>query len=124
TGLVTAVALVLAIVALGMMLVWLRHRVYHRRVLYNPRQHCILGVDVAAKETIAVSFDEGGFVLPATASGAVSAALELDVRASFLGRVLDPAIDIRIGDFHDVQYLERGVRGTRFLNVTRVLKEK
>jgi LmbE family N-acetylglucosaminyl deacetylase len=66
--------------------------------------------------------DKEGLALPAMATGAISGVLELDVRSSFAGRLFDPAVEISAGEFRDVQYFERGVQGTRFLNVTRLLK--
>src|SRR5262249_51182027 len=37
------------------------------------------------------------------------------------GRIFDPAIEIAADGFRDTQFLERGVRGVRFLNVSRLL---
>jgi hypothetical protein len=107
-----------------MMLLSVRHSVYRRRLHYDPERRCVLGICGAAIEAVSVNCDDGAFVLPAAAVGAVSGVLELEVKASFSGRVLDPAIEIRAADFYDIQYLERGVRGTRFLNVTRLLRDR
>ena len=40
------------------------------------------------------------------------------------GRLFEPAVEIRAGDFCDIQYFERGVQGARFLNISRLLDSK
>lgn len=105
-------------------LIWRRQRGYQRRICYDPRQDCIFGVEGAATEVISARADGQAFVAPVAAATSVSAVLEIEVRASVWGRLFDPAIEIAAGDFQDVQYLERGVRGTRFLNVSRMLRNK
>ena len=51
----------------------------------------------------------------------MSAFLEIDVQATVGGTLADPAVEISAGSFRDVQYLERGARGVRFLNLTRLI---
>jgi LmbE family N-acetylglucosaminyl deacetylase len=53
-----------------------------------------------------------------------SAFLELEVHATVAGRLFEPAVEIAAGDFRDTQFLERGVQGTRLLNLTRLLGTK
>ena len=117
-------ALAAAGVAFWALLFWLRHRAYRRRISYDPRQNCILGMAGPAIETNAVRCSEDGFVLPDRLIGAVSGLLEVEVRALVAGRLFDPAVEIRAGDFRDIQYLERGAQGTRFLNISRLLNPK
>jgi LmbE family N-acetylglucosaminyl deacetylase len=105
-------------------LVLLRHRAYRRRIFYDPGQSCVLGMAGPAIETNSVRCSEAGFVLPEPLIGAVSGLLEMEVRASVTGRLFDPAVEIRAGDFRDIQYLERGAQGTRFLNISRLLVSK
>src|SRR5262245_20254071 len=62
SGVALAVALALASITFGGVLVWLRHRAYRRRISYNPRQDCVLGMAGPAIETISVRCEEGGFV--------------------------------------------------------------
>jgi LmbE family N-acetylglucosaminyl deacetylase len=90
-------------------------------VTFNPKQNCLLGIAGPAIESVGVSCDEDGFSLPEQVHGTVSALLEVDVRASMAGQIADPAIEIEVGEFQDVQYFERGVGGVRFLNVSRLL---
>ena len=98
-----------------------RQRAYRRLLNYDPRQNCISGFAGPTVETIPVSCDNRGFLLPDLKSGVASGFLELDVRTSTGGRIFDPAIEIASDDYHDVQFLERGVDGVRFLNVSRLL---
>ncbi|MDF0733877.1 PIG-L family deacetylase [Pseudomonas entomophila] len=44
--------------------------------------------------------------------------LEIRVKASWLGRFLDPRVQLSSADAHDTQTFERGVDGVRFLNLT------
>jgi LmbE family N-acetylglucosaminyl deacetylase len=77
-----------------------------------------------AIETVSISCDEDGVVLPGSITGAVSGLLEVEVRASVAGRLFDPGVEIRADDFHDIQYFERGAHGVRFLNISRLLVSK
>ncbi|MDF9617902.1 PIG-L family deacetylase [Pseudomonas entomophila] len=44
--------------------------------------------------------------------------LEVGVRSSWLGRFLDPRVELLAGAASDMQTFERGVKGARFLNLT------
>ena len=77
-----------------------------------------------AIETVSVRCVKDGVVLPESITGAVSGLLEVEVRASIAGRLFEPAVEIRAGDFRDIQYLERGAQGARFLNISRLLDSK
>jgi LmbE family N-acetylglucosaminyl deacetylase len=122
-ALAVAGALLATLGFVGALAIALRHHAYTRQISYDPRQNCILGMAGPAIENILLLQEKRGFVLP-PADGAVSGLVELKVRASLAGRLADPAIEIRAAGFHDVQYLERGARGTRFLNVSRMLESK
>jgi glycosyltransferase involved in cell wall biosynthesis/LmbE family N-acetylglucosaminyl deacetylase len=120
TGVVSAGCATLA-GAMALTLVVPRRRAYHRLLRYDPKQDCVLGCAGPNIETIPVRCDDQGFLLPRLSAGASSGFLELDVRASAIGAVFDPAVDIISYGFHDTQFFERGVCGTRFVNVTRLL---
>jgi LmbE family N-acetylglucosaminyl deacetylase len=117
-------ALTATVVGVGGLLILQRHRAYRRRVSYDPGQSLVLGMGGPTVEAVPVRCEENGFVLPETATKPVSGFLELEVKASIAGRLSDPAVEIRAGDFSDIQYLERGAQGTRFLNVSRLLRCK
>lgn len=107
--------------ALALALFAPRQRAYRRLLNYDPRQNCIPGIAGPTIETIPVHCDDRGFLLPALKLGVASGFLELGVRASVTGRIFDPAVEIAADGFRDTQFLERGVWGVRFLNVSRLL---
>jgi LmbE family N-acetylglucosaminyl deacetylase len=114
-----AVALLLAIAVVAA--VTLRYGAYRRRLLYDPRQNWSLGVAGPAVETVPVDGNEQGFILPKSHQIA-SGFLEIKVDTSVMGLIADPAIEIRANQFHDIQYVERGARGLRFFNISRLLR--
>ena len=120
SGVALAATLALTGITFGGILILLRHHAYSRRVSYDPRQSCVLGMAGPAIETISLRCGDDGFVLPEPLTG-VSGLFEVEVRASAAGRLFDPAVEIQAGDFCDIQYLERGAQGARFLNISRLL---
>lgn len=119
-----AAALTATVVSLGILFGLLRRKAYRERVRYNPRQNFHLGIAGSRTQAIRLDADASEILLPKSLGGALSGFLELQVRASALGGLFDPAIEIRSGAFSDMQYLERGARGTRFLNISRLLNSK
>ena len=57
-------AVAVACIIFAVVLVLLRHRAYRRRIFYDPRQSCILGMAGPAVETRSVPCSGEGFVLP------------------------------------------------------------
>jgi LmbE family N-acetylglucosaminyl deacetylase len=114
-----AVALLLAIAVVTA--VTMRHRAYRRRLSYDPRQSWSLGAAGPAVETVSVDSKEQAFILPRSQNGA-SGFLEIEVDATVVGLIADPAIEIRADRFYDIQYVERGARGSRLLNISRLLR--
>ena len=98
-----------------------RHRAYRRLLKYDPKQSCIPEFVEPVVETVPIHFDENEFLLPKLKSGVTSCFLQLDVHASITGGIFDPAVEIQAYKFRDIQFLERGVVGTRFLNISRLL---
>ncbi len=99
-----------------------RVRAYRNLLRYDPRQGCVSGLGGPSIEIVPVALRHRAFVLPHLKSGTVSGLLELDLQASFAGRVLDPYVELTANElFRDRQFLERGVGGTRYLNITRLL---
>jgi LmbE family N-acetylglucosaminyl deacetylase len=117
-----AVALLLALASIAAL--QLRYRAYRRRLSFDPRQNCVLGMAGLGMETIPIRCVEDGFIFPELANGGTSGLLEVEVQASITGKLYDPAVEITARNFHDVQYLERDVHGVRFLNVSRLLASK
>jgi hypothetical protein len=118
-GIVITMSIICAVSA--SLIVALRYRAYRGRLNYDPGANQQLGMAGPTIETLSVGYHKGEFNLPRSMAGAVSGLLEVDVRTSIMGRLSDPGIEIHSGTFQDVQFLERGARGTRFLNVTRII---
>ena len=98
-----------------------RHRAYRRHIAYDPGQNCVATFASDSVEVTSIDCDPTGFTLPDLGPKAIGGLLELDVRASLLGRLFDPGVEIEAAGFRDPQIMERGVGGTRFLNVSRLL---
>lgn len=58
------------------------------------------------------------FAAPPTLQGGETLVLALTIRAGWLGRFLDPLVELRGADILDRQAFERGVNGMRYLNLT------
>jgi LmbE family N-acetylglucosaminyl deacetylase len=112
---------VIVLTIAGTFAVTLRYRAYRRRLSYDPRQAWTLGAAGPAIETVPVDYKARAFDLPISQNG-VSGFLEIEVDTSVMGLIADPAIEIRAGRFHDIQYVERGARGLRFFNISRLMK--
>jgi LmbE family N-acetylglucosaminyl deacetylase len=100
---------------------FLRYRAYRRRLSYDPRQSFILGATGPAIATVPVDCKAQAFDLPRSQNGA-SGLLEIEVDTSVMGLIADPSVEIRADQFHDIQYVERGARGSRFFNISRLLR--
>src|SRR6185295_7088354 len=98
-----------------------RYHSYHALLKYNPKHDCVPQFVGAGVESVPVRCDTSGFVMPELKPETVNAFLELNLRTSIAGGLSDPAVEIHSRGFYDVQVLERGVRGVRFLNVSRLL---
>jgi hypothetical protein len=98
-----------------------RRRAYTRMLSYDPKQDYVLSFTDPAVSTVSVNCDGEGLVVPAVTSGVTSAILELQISATAHGELSDPGIEMTFADFRDWQYFERGARGTRFLNLSRLL---
>jgi LmbE family N-acetylglucosaminyl deacetylase len=51
-----------------------------------------------------------------------TALLEIRVKSTFLGSILDPFVSIRAGEFERQQYFERTVDGVRYINISEFLR--
>jgi LmbE family N-acetylglucosaminyl deacetylase len=112
---------VIVLATVGVIAVTSRYRAYRRRLSYDPQQAWILGAAGPAIETVPVDCKAQVFNLPRSQNGA-SGFLEIDVETSFMGLITDPAIELRADRFLDIQYVERGARGSRFFNISRLLR--
>jgi LmbE family N-acetylglucosaminyl deacetylase len=109
-------------VVFGSAWIALRHQRYSRELKYDPRQDFVLGVAPKSVETISIACDSTGFILPELSANAVTVFLELRLQHTVTGLVFDPSVEISWKTFCDKQFFERGVRGIRFLNLTRLIR--
>ena len=65
-----------------------------------------------------VEWINGCVCLPPVGNGEDTAFLKVEVKTSFLGRHIQPRVEIHAGDQADVHFFERGARGTRYINVS------
>ena len=68
-----------------------------------------------------VELVDGRVRLPAVGDGRQTAFLKVEVNVSLLGRYVDPRVEIRARDRAEVQYFERGAKGTRYINISSFL---
>nr|WP_166358454.1 PIG-L family deacetylase [Pseudomonas akapageensis] len=71
-------------------------------------------------EQVKVRLDDDRLVLeqPLSLQGDETLVLSVQLRSSWLGRFLDPAVELSGGGQSDRQAFERGVKGKRYLNLT------
>ena len=107
--------------ALAAALMLALQRAYRRHLEYDPKRSCVAGFAGAGIEVVSLQCDSNGFRMPDLNAGVASGFIEMEVRASICGSFRDPGVEIEARGMRDMQILERGVRGIRFLNVTRLL---
>ncbi|MEB0123172.1 PIG-L family deacetylase [Pseudomonas sp. CCI1.2] len=99
---------------------WVAHEAWFAdHLFYSPKDdYCYRLPD--ANEQLNVRL-EGEFLRcdhPLTLTGDETLIVELRIKSSWLGRFLDPVIDLLSTDASDQQAFERGVDGLRYLNLT------
>ncbi|UVM17238.1 PIG-L family deacetylase [Pseudomonas sp. B21-023] len=99
-------------------LLWVAHEAWFAdHLFYSP------GEDYAyrfAKDTreVAASLQVDLLQTDVALQGDETLILEIGIRSNWLGRFLDPRVELLAGAASDVQTFERGVKGVRFLNLT------
>ena len=78
----------------------------------------------AALQTYAVTLARDGFEAPAGVDSTQTILLELRVRCGWRGHWSEPFIEVEHAGRRQRQYFERGARGQRYLNLTRMTGEK
>ncbi len=107
-----AVLLVLATVAV----LFLRVKAYNRLLGYDPAADYQYRFTRAA--SVSVELSRNGFAFPKVRSRWDTAFLKLSLAATGMGRIVDPTVHLACGPIRIKQYLERGARGVRYLNVS------
>jgi LmbE family N-acetylglucosaminyl deacetylase len=113
-----ASALVVLIIALAWGIGLLRARRY-RAVVRIPVTRDDQLVCRGPHRSFAVPVDSHGIELPAASfAQTASAFLAIDVAATALGHLLDPSVEVQLENGSYRQYFERGVAGTRYVNLS------
>jgi len=99
-------------------LLWAAHEAWFAdHLFYAPGEDYAYDFGEQARQ-VAASLHAGLLQADCTLQGDETLVLELQVKSSWLGRFLDPRIELLAGEQADRQTFERGVDGLRFLNLT------
>lgn len=99
-------------------LAWVAHEAWFSdHLFYAPSSDYDYRID--SDESFALRLEQGRLSVPTgrTLAAGDTLLLKVQLRASLLGRLFDPAVRID-GDAVDAQVFERGVNGVRYLNLT------
>jgi LmbE family N-acetylglucosaminyl deacetylase len=98
---------------------WLLRARRYRAVVRVPTTRHDRFVCRGPHHSFAVQVDSQGFELPAASFVHTdSAFLAIEVAATPLGYLLDPSVEVQLDGMSYRQYFERGVAGTRYLNLS------
>ncbi|MBC3957808.1 PIG-L deacetylase family protein [Pseudomonas triticifolii] len=99
---------------------WVAHEAWFADHLFYSPSDDYQYTFAAENEVSGVRLDGDRLTLaaPLTLQGGETLVLALTIRAGWLGRFLDPFVELRGADILDRQAFERGVNGMRYLNLT------
>ena len=106
---------------LGAMLLYRRLKHYDSLNVHDRWHDQAVPLDDAHVQELSIELTDAGFVWPHFSGEWDTVLLELNIRATVLGQIFDPAIMFRHGDKEIVQYFERGSRGRRYANLSELL---
>ncbi|MNO52747.1 GlcNAc-PI de-N-acetylase [compost metagenome] len=99
-------------------LVWAAHEAWFAdHLFYAPGEDYAYNFGEQTRAA-AVSLQGGLLQADATLQGDETLVLELRIKSTWLGRFLDPRVELSADALSDRQTFERGVNGVRFLNLT------
>ena len=99
-------------------LLWAAHEAWFAdHLFYAPGEDYAYDFGEQTREAPA-SLNGGLLKADCALQGNETLVLELRVKSSWLGRILDPQVELMAGEQADRQTFERGVDGVRFLNLT------
>ncbi|MFJ3156585.1 PIG-L deacetylase family protein [Pseudomonas protegens] len=101
-------------------LAWLAHEAWFAdHLFYSPKDDYCYDFGSDAQQA-AVRLEAGRLLLeaPLALAGDETLVLGVHVKSSWLGRFLDPAVEVSGGPLADRQVFERGVNGLRYLNLS------
>ncbi|WP_053139293.1 PIG-L deacetylase family protein [Pseudomonas sp. MIACH] len=99
-------------------LAWVAHEAWFAdHLFYAPNEDYQYRFSVDA-EVAGVRFDGGRLRMDTPLQANATLVLAIKVKSNWLGRFLDPVVEISAGDNTDRQAFERGVNGVRYLNLS------
>ncbi len=111
-----ALAVALAIAAA----LWRRNALYRFRLHYQPACDYQYALEPAEGAKTSVTLDRGGFTWPQANGDTVF--LRVTIIPTPIGRFFDPSFDAECNGVKVRQYLERGARGVRFINLSAIAR--
>ena len=99
-------------------LAWVAHEAWFADHLFYAPSEDYQYRFAADAEVAGVRFEGGRLQVDSPLHAEATLVLAITVKSSWLGRFLDPAIEISGGDSLDRQAFERGVNGVRYLNLS------
>ncbi len=112
------------VICLSGSIIRMRWQGYRRLLRYEPTLDYKTPNFGQTVETITVYCTSKEFHLPDAAARAVSAFLELTMVCNLRGWFDEPSLELESGNFKDTQYFERGAKGRRYINLSRLLAER
>ncbi len=114
-----------AALAASVVLFWqLRRVAYREHVQYDVRRDYQYDFERSEGRRLAVSVDRNGFSWPAVDGDWDTGLLRLRLRASVLGQIYDPHVEVRSKHLYLRQYTERGAEGIRYVGISPVVKDR
>lgn len=99
-------------------LLWAAHEAWFAdHLFYSPSDHYEYAFP-AGSEQPGLRLESGRLLLDAPLANDETLIIGVELKSSWLGRFLDPAVDLLGLDSADRQTFERGVNGRRYLNLT------
>jgi LmbE family N-acetylglucosaminyl deacetylase len=105
----------------GAVILTIRRRKYRHYLRYDPAQDCYSGLHGPKVEVTTLTPIQGGFVLRPPGAQVAGALFELHVQTTTCGAYFDPVLEMEAGDWRETFTVERGAKGRRLFNVTRLL---
>ncbi|KAF1011675.1 MAG: hypothetical protein GAK32_00686 [Pseudomonas fluorescens] len=100
------------------LLLWAAHEAWFAdHLFYSPRDNYAYAFP-AGSEQPGLRLEAGRLVLDAPLADDETLIVAIELKATWLGRFLDPAVELSGLETPDRQVFERGVRGLRYLNLT------
>ena len=90
---------------------------------YNRRADYIYNFEKSDAEIIPAAIVKGKLILPDFNESYHTAFLEVDMRTSLCGRLIEPNVRLNADGINTRQYFEYGVKGKRYVNISRFVRQ-